>query len=152
MDLQACDLSQGLHRSSLDATTPSLSPCLLIPSSSRLCLIILMPPHAEQRRPVPRASQDRRRRKPRRACCAARRYSVLSIPPRVPARPRRRAVVRAAPLVRVKVKITVIYAVCASLQRQHTAFLTVIFTLTRKRGAALSEVEFVERQECRIIH
>ena len=49
-----------------------------------------------------------------------------------------RNILRATPLLRVKVKITVKNAVCESLPRQHTAFLTVNLTLTLKRGFALT--------------
>ncbi len=44
---------------------------------------------------------------------------------------------RAAPLVRARAKIHSKNAVCASLRRQHTVFLTGIFTLTRTSGAVL---------------
>ncbi len=43
----------------------------------------------------------------------------------------------AGPLVRVKAKVTVKNAIYESLWREHTAILTVIFTLTRTSGAAL---------------
>ena len=46
---------------------------------------------------------------------------------------------RAAPLVRVKAKITVKNTVRESLRRQHTEFLTVILALTLKSGFALMQ-------------
>ena len=46
--------------------------------------------------------------------------------------------VKAAPLVRVIVKLTVKFAVCESLRRQNTACLTGILTVTCTSGAALT--------------
>ena len=46
---------------------------------------------------------------------------------------------RAAPLVRAKVKITVKNAVCCRRRLSHTAFLTGNLTLTRTSGAALTK-------------
>ena len=48
---------------------------------------------------------------------------------------------RAAPLLRVKAKITVKNTLCRSPRRQHTVFLTVILALTLKSGVALRAVE-----------
>ena len=45
---------------------------------------------------------------------------------------------KAAPLVRVEAKFTVQNAVCESLRRRHTVFLTVNLTMTRTSGAALT--------------
>ena len=55
----------------------------------------------------------------------------------LPYHPVARVDMRAAPLLRVKAKITVKNAVCESLPRQHTEFLTVILTLALKSGVAL---------------
>ena len=56
--------------------------------------------------------------------------------------------IRAAPLLRVKAKITVKNPVCCHRRLSHTAFLAVILALTLKSGVALSrtddEFEIVE--------